>query len=39
MERLHELRELGVGNFSVYLMHDNQDSTLDAYSTRVIGAL
>ena len=39
VERLHELRELGVSNFSVYLMHDNQDSTLDAYSTRVIGEL
>ena len=39
VERLQELREIGADNFSIYLMHDNQDSTLDAYATRVIGAL
>jgi hypothetical protein len=37
-DRLAELREIGADNFSVYLMHDTQDSTLDAYATRVIGA-
>ena len=39
MERLAELREIGADNFSVYLMHDNQDATLDAYATRVISAV
>jgi probable F420-dependent oxidoreductase len=36
-ERLAELREIGAGNFSVYLMHDDADATLDAYASQVIG--
>lgn len=39
IERLEELRDLGVDNFSIYLMHDNQEGTLDAYGDRVIPAL
>ena len=39
LERLAELREIGADNFSVYLMHDAQDATLDAYASHVIGAL
>jgi alkanesulfonate monooxygenase SsuD/methylene tetrahydromethanopterin reductase-like flavin-dependent oxidoreductase (luciferase family) len=39
VDRLAELRAIGADNFSVYLMHDAQDATLDAYATRVIGAL
>jgi probable F420-dependent oxidoreductase len=39
VDRLAELREIGVDNFSVYLMHDAQDATLDAYASRVIGAV
>ncbi len=36
IERLEELRELGVDQFGVYLMHDNQEGTLDAYGEQVI---
>jgi probable F420-dependent oxidoreductase len=39
VERLAELREIGAGNFSVYLMHDTQEATLDAYASHVIGAV
>ncbi len=39
VDRLAELREIGAGNFSVYLMHDAQDATLDAYASRVVGAV
>ena len=37
--RLHELRSLGVDQFNVYLMHDAQEATLDAYGAAVIPAL
>jgi probable F420-dependent oxidoreductase len=36
-DRLAELREIGAGNFSVYLMHDDADATLDAYAQHIIG--
>ena len=36
LDRLRELREIGAGNFSVYLMHDGADTTLDAYAKHVI---
>ena len=36
-DRLAELREIGADNFSVYLMHDDADATLDAYAQRIIG--
>jgi probable F420-dependent oxidoreductase len=39
IDRLAELREIGADNFSVYLMHDAEDSTLDAYATRIVGAV
>jgi probable F420-dependent oxidoreductase len=37
--RLEELRELGVDQFSVYLMHDEPDKTLAAYGATIIPAL
>ena len=36
--RLEELRDLGVDQFAVYLMHDQKDETLSAYGQRVIPA-
>jgi len=37
--RLEELRNLGVDQFAIYLMHDQQDETLDAYGRHVMPAL
>jgi probable F420-dependent oxidoreductase len=37
--RLHELRELGVDQFALYLQHDDLDATLEAYGARVIPAI
>ena len=37
--RLEELRDLGVDQFAIYLMHDQQDETLDAYGRHVMPAL
>jgi alkanesulfonate monooxygenase SsuD/methylene tetrahydromethanopterin reductase-like flavin-dependent oxidoreductase (luciferase family) len=37
--RLRELRDLGVDQFAVYLMHDQMDETLTAYGERIIPAL
>src|ERR1700742_3677709 len=39
LDRLRELREIGADNFSVYLMHDDADATLDAYAKHVIGTV
>ena len=39
LERLQELREIGADNFSVYLMHDDADATLESYAKRVIGSV
>jgi probable F420-dependent oxidoreductase len=36
VERLAELRELGVDQFALYLQHDAKDATLTAYGDRVI---
>ena len=36
VERLEALRELGVDQFAIYLMHDQKDETLNAYGQRVI---
>lgn len=36
VERLQELKELGVDNFALYLMHDDKDKTLTAYGNEVI---
>jgi hypothetical protein len=37
--RMEELRDLGVDQFAIYLMHDAQEATLDAYAREVIPAL
>ncbi|QUQ67434.1 TIGR03842 family LLM class F420-dependent oxidoreductase [Kutzneria sp. CA-103260] len=39
IDRLQELRELGVDQFSLYLMHDDREKTLAAYGTSVIPAV
>jgi hypothetical protein len=38
-DRLRELAELGVDQFAVYLMHDQEEQTLAAYRGEVIPAL
>jgi probable F420-dependent oxidoreductase len=37
--RLKELRELGVDQFALYLQHDDIDSTLAAYGSKVLPAI
>ena len=39
VERLRELAEIGADQFALYLMHDDDDGTLDAYGNEVIPAL
>ncbi|MFC4496259.1 TIGR03842 family LLM class F420-dependent oxidoreductase [Streptomyces ovatisporus] len=39
VERLKELRDLGVDQFAVYAMHDATESTIDAYGSEIIPAL
>ena len=39
VERLAELRDLGVDQFAVYLQHDGKDDTLAAYGDIIIPAL
>ena len=39
IQRLRELRDLGVHQFAVYLMHDQKDETLNAYGQRIIPAV
>lgn len=39
VRRMEELRGLGVDQFAIYLMHDQQEATLDAYGATVIPAL
>lgn len=36
LERLEALRDLGVDQFAIYLMHDQKDETLTAYGQRII---
>ena len=36
IERLQELEALGVDQFAIYLMHDQQDETLDAYGRGIV---
>lgn len=36
IKRLRELRDLGVDQFAIYLMHDQKDETLNAYGQRII---
>jgi probable F420-dependent oxidoreductase len=39
LQQLHELEELGVDQFAVYLMHDGADETFEAYCEHVVTAL
>jgi probable F420-dependent oxidoreductase len=39
VDRLRELAELGVSQFALYLMHDQQEKTMTAYGNEVIPAL
>jgi probable F420-dependent oxidoreductase len=39
VEKLTELKELGVDQFNIYLMHDAMDETLDAYGREILPAL
>lgn len=39
VERLEELREIGVDQFALYLQHDNKSATLEAYGEAIIPAL
>ncbi len=39
LARLRELEALGVDQFAIYLMHDQQEATLDAYGQRIIPAM
>jgi probable F420-dependent oxidoreductase len=39
VERLEELRAIGVDQFALYLQHDEKDATLAAYGDRVIPAV
>jgi probable F420-dependent oxidoreductase len=39
VERLAELRDLGVDQFAVYLQHDAKDATLAAYGEQIIPAV
>lgn len=39
IERMQELRDLGVDQFAIYLMHDAQEVTLDAYGDAIVPAL
>jgi probable F420-dependent oxidoreductase len=36
IQRMEELRDLGVDQFAIYLMHDAQEATLEAYGREVI---
>ncbi len=38
-EKLSELATLGVGQFALYLMHDDPDGTIEAYAEHVIGTV
>jgi alkanesulfonate monooxygenase SsuD/methylene tetrahydromethanopterin reductase-like flavin-dependent oxidoreductase (luciferase family) len=39
IEKLNELKNLGVDQFNIYLMHDAMEETLDAYGEDIIPAL
>lgn len=39
IEKMTVLQEMGVDQFGVYLMHDDQEGTLEAYGARVIPAI
>ena len=37
--RLRELASIGADQFALYLMHDDEENTLDAYGREIIPAL
>jgi alkanesulfonate monooxygenase SsuD/methylene tetrahydromethanopterin reductase-like flavin-dependent oxidoreductase (luciferase family) len=37
--KLTELKDLGADQFNIYLMHDAQEETLDAYGQEIMPAL
>lgn len=39
IEKLTQLKELGVDHFGIYLMHDDREATLEAYGEHVIPAI
>jgi hypothetical protein len=39
VDRLRELAEIGVDQFALYLMHDEEEKTLAAYRAEIIPAL
>ncbi len=39
VDKISKLRDLGVDQFAIYLMHDQKDETLNAYGQRIIPAL
>jgi probable F420-dependent oxidoreductase len=39
VKKLSKLKDLGVDQFNVYLMHDAMDETLDAYGSKIMPAL
>jgi probable F420-dependent oxidoreductase len=39
LERLEELRSLGVDQFAIYLQHDDNDATLEAYGNHIVGTM
>ena len=39
VDRLRELASLGCDQFALYLMHDDEDATLEAYGSQIIPAL
>jgi alkanesulfonate monooxygenase SsuD/methylene tetrahydromethanopterin reductase-like flavin-dependent oxidoreductase (luciferase family) len=39
IERMHQLKDLGVDQFSIYLQHDDKDHTLQAYGEKVMPVL
>ncbi len=39
ISRLQELAEIGADQFALYLMHDDEEATLEAYGTEIIPAL
>ena len=39
VDRLRELAEIGADQFAVYLMHDEEEKTLDAYEREIVPAL
>ena len=38
-ERLRELADIGADQFALYLMHDDEQGTIDAYGREIIPAL